>query len=265
MSITPNGPLAIDFAPNTQTIDMIRTTLESARPPAPALPAPAAGAQGGDALDSSAAANGDEQIRGQRRRPPGAAPRAAASNAPLDARRAPVTKAILGQTPTLIVCPDAASVLYLLPLLQPYGGMKTAFVMSGLDTFQAADALGARKASVILPAVINLEPLTRNRLNLPVILSKAGAKIALRPYEDTPEGYQTLRFQVAELVRMGLDRDLALKAITLSPAEMLGISDRVGSIDNGRDGNLILLDGDPLQPGTRVRTLLLEGKAVYEE
>ena len=180
-------------------------------------------------------------------------------------RRAPVTRAILGETSAIITCPDAASVLYLLPLLQPYDMLKPSFVISTAETIQVTSALGAIKAGVILPAALTLEPLTRNRLNMPAIFAKAGAKIALRPFEDSPEGYASLRYQVAELVHYGLNRDIALRAITLSPAEMLGVSDRLGSIDVGRDGSLLLLDADPLEPGSRVRTVLLEGRTVFED
>ena len=264
MLLTANGPLAIDFAPNTQTIDLIRTTLQGARPPAPAQsPAPETGAK--PAAASEPEAGSENQIRGQRRRQPGAAPRQASTNAPPDVRRAPVTRAILGETSAIITCPDAASVLYILPLLQPYDTLKPSFVISTAETFQVTSALGAIKAGVILPAALTLEPLTRNRLNMPAIFAKAGAKIALRPFEDSPEGYATLRYQVAELVHYGLNRDIALRAITLSPAEMLGVSDRLGSIDVGRDASLLLLDADPLEPGSRVRTVLLEGRTVFED
>ena len=180
-------------------------------------------------------------------------------------RRAPVARAVLGETPAIIQCPDAASVLYLLPLLQPYDAMKPVFVLGVVQMYQVADAFGAKKASVVLPAVITLESLTRNRINAPAIYAKAGAKIALRPIDDTPEGYATLRCQLGDLVRNGLDRDVALRAVTLSPAEMLGIADRAGSIDAGRDGNLLLLDADPLERGSRIRAVLLDGRIVFDD
>src|SRR5579872_1203026 len=112
MTLAPNGPLAIDFAPNTQTIDLIRNTLQAARPPAAAgpgtgTPSPAAvterqGDRAG-ASDPPAApvelTPGEEQIRGQRRRQSGAQPRAPGPSAPPDVRRAPVARAVAGETP----------------------------------------------------------------------------------------------------------------------------------------------------------------------
>jgi hypothetical protein len=268
MPLMPNGPLAIDFSPNTQTIEVIRTTLQSARPPAPAQTAASGNAArpapSPDPPDEEPGADPD-QVRGQRRRQPGAGPRPPVTNASADAKRAPVVRAVTGETPTIIVCPDAASVPHLLPLLKGYDTLKPVFVLSSADIWQAAPAFGGVKASVVLPAALSYEPLTRKRLNMPAIFAKAGAKVALRPPHDSPEGYLTLRYQLGELVKFGLDRAMALRAVTLSPAEMLGIADRVGSIDVGRDGNLILLDADVLDPVARVRTVLLEGRVVYEE
>jgi len=45
---------------------------------------------------------------------------------------------------------------------------------------------------------------------------------------------------------------------------MLGISTRVGSVATGRDANLILLDGGPFEPGTRIRKVLIDGKVAYD-
>ena len=54
----------------------------------------------------------------------------------------------------------------------------------------------------------------------------------------------------------------ALRAVTINPAEIFGVDDRIGSIRPGRDANLIVTDGDPLQPLTRIRHLLIGGRPV---
>jgi len=69
---------------------------------------------------------------------------------------------------------------------------------------------------------------------------------------------------MGQLVKAGLDPDIALSAITLAPARMLGIASRVGSIAAGRDANILLLDGGPFEPTTRIRKVLLEGKVAYD-
>ncbi|MBI1851985.1 MAG: amidohydrolase family protein, partial [Planctomycetes bacterium] len=62
----------------------------------------------------------------------------------------------------------------------------------------------------------------------------------------------------------GMPREDALRAITLWPAEILGVADEVGTLEKGKDANLLLLTGDPLDSRTWVDTVVLDGKVVYE-
>ena len=61
-----------------------------------------------------------------------------------------------------------------------------------------------------------------------------------------------------------MDRDEALKAITITPAEILGVADRVGSLEKGKDADIVVLSGDPLKVTTRVEKVILNGKTVYQ-
>jgi imidazolonepropionase-like amidohydrolase len=65
-------------------------------------------------------------------------------------------------------------------------------------------------------------------------------------------------------VRHGMNRDEVLKAITITPAEILGVADRVGSLEKGKDADIIVLSGDPLNVTTRVEKVILNGKTVYQ-
>lgn len=56
----------------------------------------------------------------------------------------------------------------------------------------------------------------------------------------------------------------AIKAITIIPAEILGVADRVGSIEKGKDADLRILDGDPLELRTRVEMVLIDGEIAYK-
>jgi imidazolonepropionase-like amidohydrolase len=60
----------------------------------------------------------------------------------------------------------------------------------------------------------------------------------------------------------GLEREDALKSITLWPAQILGISDKVGSIETGKLANLIVASGDPLDIRTEIRHVFVEGREV---
>jgi imidazolonepropionase-like amidohydrolase len=60
----------------------------------------------------------------------------------------------------------------------------------------------------------------------------------------------------------GLPKDEALKAVTLYPAQILGVDDRLGSIEPGKDANLILTDGDPLEIRSQVLEAWIQGRTV---
>lgn len=80
------------------------------------------------------------------------------------------------------------------------------------------------------------------------------------------EGYvpktRIILYEAAIAAAYGLDRETALEALTLKPAELLGISDRVGSLAEGKDADLVLFDGDPLEYTTHVTGVFVDGKPV---
>jgi len=94
------------------------------------------------------------------------------------------------------------------------------------------------------------------------ILSKAGVKVALASYSLNNQTDMLTLSTFA--LRHGLDRDQALRAITLTPAEILGVADRVGSLKAGKDADLLVLSGDPLAATTRIDRVLINGKTVYQ-
>lgn len=263
MTIAPNGLLSVHFAANTQTMDLIRTTFEGVRP----QPIDPSDDPISDFLPDGAPRPqaGDTQVRrGQGRggaRPAGPAGPATGNQ---QARQEPVLKAFNGTIPTIIACPDNASVAYALPLFAAFDKLDPIYVLNAPDSNRVAGLFGEKSRSVVLSAALFLEPLTTNRVNVVAEFARAGAKVACRPVTDDADGYHVLRFQMGQLVKAGLDPDTAISAITLAPAQMLGISTRVGSVAVGRDANLLLLDGGPFEPATRIRRVLIDGKVVYD-
>ena len=65
------------------------------------------------------------------------------------------------------------------------------------------------------------------------------------------------------LVNSGLKKEDAYKTLTLHPARLLGLEERLGSIEKGRDADLVFFDGDPLDPHTTVQRVMILGKTVY--
>jgi imidazolonepropionase-like amidohydrolase len=92
------------------------------------------------------------------------------------------------------------------------------------------------------------------------ILSDAGINVALAmDREET--GLLTIALFA---VRHGMPPEKALRAITLSPAEILGVSDRLGSIEKGKDADLLILSGQPLAGTTRIEKVIIDGKTVHQ-
>lgn len=95
------------------------------------------------------------------------------------------------------------------------------------------------------------------------LLKRAGVKFCFQS-NDNAMSFD-LPFRVAESCAYGLSQDDALRAITLSAAEILGIDKITGSIDKGKMGNLVITDGDPFEMTTNVRYVFINGKPVALE
>ncbi len=89
-------------------------------------------------------------------------------------------------------------------------------------------------------------------------LYKAGVKVAVATFDSSDS--RTLPYEAANYVPFGLPRDEALRAITINPAQMLGIADQLGTVEQGKVANLIVTTGDPLEFTTQVRYLFIQGK-----
>jgi imidazolonepropionase-like amidohydrolase len=104
------------------------------------------------------------------------------------------------------------------------------------------------------------------------ILRKAGVKFAIIPpstYFETwgvvGRDMMALPMEAAFAVSGGLDEQTALEAITITAAEIIGVADRVGSLQVGKDADIIILDGHPFHHKTFVETTLINGKVLYEK
>ena len=94
-------------------------------------------------------------------------------------------------------------------------------------------------------------------------LAKARVKVILN--SPTDQAVENLMHQAASAVRVGLDPDVALKSITLDAAEVLQVDDRVGSLEPGKDADLIILGGDPFSEGSTPQAVYIGGELVYHD
>jgi imidazolonepropionase-like amidohydrolase len=129
--------------------------------------------------------------------------------------------------------------------------------------WRIADQLAARKIPVIVGPILEepgrMESLDV-RLDNAARLYKAGVPIAIQTSADNE--VRNLPFEVEYAISYGLPEEAALAAVTLNPARFFGVDSRLGSIDEGKDANLVVLDGTPFRVKTHVVTELIDGKVV---
>ena len=101
-----------------------------------------------------------------------------------------------------------------------------------------------------------------SRASTPALLAAAGITVGLTT--DHPQvPIHLLAMQAAVAVRAGLDRDVALKAISESPAQIYRLGDRVGALRPGLDSDVVLWSGDPLDVQSEVLCAIVDGRVVY--
>lgn len=128
------------------------------------------------------------------------------------------------------------------------------------------DILKERQMQVVVGPMLSDRSkieLKNQSLATPGVLSKHGIKLAIMT--DHPcVPIQHLSLCAAIAVREGMEEEEALKAITINAAEIVGIADRVGSIEAGKDCDLVIFDGSPLNIQSKVANTIINGVSVFE-
>ena len=135
---------------------------------------------------------------------------------------------------------------------------------------------GGNEAAYVAPLLKerNIPVILGDRLTLPAreddfhassyqlagALAKAGVKVAFSSGDSTNS--RLIPYNAAMSVAWGMDRNQALRALTIEAAEILGVADRLGSLEAGKDANLFIARGDPLEVRTQITHILIAGKDV---
>ncbi|MBF4770328.1 amidohydrolase [Nocardioides agariphilus] len=135
----------------------------------------------------------------------------------------------------------------------------------GTEAHLIADLIAERDIPVLIgPLIVSRSKVeVRNRSTVnPGLLARAGVEISIiTDHPVCPIGHLVLQATLA--VRDGLDRDTALRAITINPARVLGLDDRIGTLETGKLADLVVWSGDPLDVMQRARHVFIEGQQVY--
>ena len=135
----------------------------------------------------------------------------------------------------------------------------------GHDAWRVADLLKKNNVSVLAGGILRLPDRRSEAYDdpfaLPAKLYRAGIQFAIISADDAAHE-RNLPYHAAMAAAYGLPKDEALKAITLYPAQMFGVADRVGSLDVGKDATLIITTGDPLEIMNAVEMEYIQGRRI---
>jgi imidazolonepropionase-like amidohydrolase len=137
-------------------------------------------------------------------------------------------------------------------------------IVGGSESFQMADLLKANNIAVILDQCLNLPALEDDDIDqpfkTPAALQKAGVLFCIND-DDANTRYRNLSYNAGIAATFGLTKEEALSAVTLNAAKILGIDKITGSLEVGKDANIVVSDGDLLDPkSSTVSHILIQGR-----
>jgi imidazolonepropionase-like amidohydrolase len=143
-------------------------------------------------------------------------------------------------------------------------------IVGGAEAWLVADRLAAAQVPVLTGAMSNIPSsfaTLNQRQENAGLLRRAGVRvviIATGGSDVTRFNARNIKYEAGNAVAYGMTHDDALRAITLTPAELFGVSDRIGSLQAGRDANVVVWSGDPFEFSSRAEHVFIRGREVQE-
>ncbi|AGA79830.1 amidohydrolase family protein [Echinicola vietnamensis] len=171
-----------------------------------------------------------------------------------------LAKAVRGDLPLLIEVNKAEDILKALEWIKEKEVKKA--VLTGVsEGFRVAEKIADAGIAVITGPVLALPSRSSDRYDAaysnPGKMHKAGVKVAIRT-SDT-ENVRNLPFNAGFAAAYGMGKEEALKAITIVPAEIFGVDDHLGSIEEGKSATVFVADGDPFETKTQIKHVFIDG------
>lgn len=170
---------------------------------------------------------------------------------------------ISGDIPMLVNINRASDIETLISLTEEYG--LEAIISGGAEAWMLADELANAEISVILMVTNNL-PGNFDRINArrgaAKVLADAGVRYALSDDQSQSNNARNITQSAGNAVADGLDWDAALRAITLTPAQMYGVDNKVGSIEAGKAADIVIWPADPFELTTYADQVLINGVVI---
>ncbi len=179
---------------------------------------------------------------------------------PLQPRLEALLPYVRGERPVTIQAHRQADILEALKLAEE---LKVKMIlMGGTDAWKVTEELKKHKVPVIVGPVMAMPSESTDPYDAPYAcparLCQAGVRFAIHSTGSTNS--RNLPYEAAMAASYGLPPEEALKAVTLYPAQILGVDKEVGTIEKGKRANLVITNGDLLQPSTQVLGLFIDGR-----
>ena len=172
---------------------------------------------------------------------------------------------LAGRLPLLVAVNRASDIEAVLKLARDYG-IKV-IIGGGAEAWQVADKLKAANVPVLTGAMNNIpESFTQlgQRQETAGLLTAAGVRVAIIGNagggDEETFNARNVRYEAGNAVAYGMKWDDALRAATLTPAEVFGVADRIGSLQPGKEGNVVVWSGDPFEFATRAEHVIVRGR-----
>lgn len=189
------------------------------------------------------------------------------AHVPTDLRLEAILPVLRGETKLFIHADDGKQIAAALEWAKRE--KLTFTLVGGRDSWRLAPQLKEAGVAVILAGTFNLPPRRDDAFDTPYAtaakLHAAGVAFCIGMGTDgasEPGNERNLPYEAALAAAHGLPRDEALKAVTLYPAQLLGVASELGSIEVGKRATLIVTDGDPLEIPTKIEHAFIDGAAI---
>src|SRR5437016_12893695 len=143
-------------------------------------------------------------------------------------------------------------------------------ITGGAEAWLCADRLAAAHVPVLTGAMSNIPEsfaTLNQRQENAALLRKAGVQVvivATGGSDVTRYNARNIKYEAGNACSYGVSYDDALRAVTLGPAELFGLSDRIGSLQSGREANVVVWSGDPFEFSTQAEHVFIRGREVKE-
>ena len=132
-----------------------------------------------------------------------------------------------------------------------------------VEAYKVAGELARRGVAVVVGPQMTAYDDEERLVNLAGYLADKGVHVDIMTDADVVQE-SFLRYQAAIAVKYGMDPRRALEAVTIDPARTMGLEARIGSLEPGKDADLVVFDGDPFDVASKVLTVFIDGRAVYQ-